>query len=115
LEIEQPIACRNFPSFHSHATLAGMLGATMVRDQVVQVCQPGKKRLSAPFRMMEALHRVQLPLDSVVGSIQQGAGDGHLRVFEDGILARLLLLNPTPHTFAVGLSCGVDDMIGKAA
>jgi len=35
--------------------------------------------------MMEAFHREQLPLDGIMGLIQQGAGDGHLRVCEHRI------------------------------
>jgi hypothetical protein len=43
-----------------------MLGATLIRHQVVQVRQPDKKRLWAPFGMMEAFHREQLPLDGIM-------------------------------------------------
>ena len=56
LEIEQPVACRDFPSFDFHPTLASVLGATLVGDEVVQVCQSCKKRLMIPVGMMEALH-----------------------------------------------------------
>ena len=55
LEIEQPVSCGDLSSFHFHATLAGMLGATLVGDQVVQVGQPREKRLLAPLGMMERL------------------------------------------------------------
>jgi hypothetical protein len=37
LEIEQPVACWDFSSFHFHPTLASMLGATLIRYQVVEV------------------------------------------------------------------------------
>src|SRR3989442_1044637 len=37
LEIEQPVACWDCASFHFHPTLARMLGATLIRDQVVEV------------------------------------------------------------------------------
>ena len=41
-------ACRYSPAFHFHPTLARMLGATLIRDQVVQVREPREKRLLAP-------------------------------------------------------------------
>src|SRR6266700_4683659 len=47
LEIEQPVACWDCASFHFHPTLARMLGATLIRDQVVEVRYPGEKRLLA--------------------------------------------------------------------
>src|SRR5215475_10890550 len=37
LEIEQPVACWDRSSFHFHPTLASMLGATLIRYQVVEV------------------------------------------------------------------------------
>src|SRR2546428_13067706 len=70
LEIEQPIACWDCPAFHFHPTLASMLGAPLIRDQVVQMGQPAQKRLLAPFGVMAAFHREQLPLDGVMGLIQ---------------------------------------------
>jgi len=51
---------------------------------------------------MEALHRVQFPLESVLGLIQQGAGDGYLRVCEHRIPPHLLLLHPAPPPLAIG-------------
>ena len=102
MEVEQPVACRDCASFHFHTTLPGMLGATLIWDQIVQVGEPREKRLLAPFGMMEAFHREQFPLDGVMGLIQQGAGHGHLRVCEDRIPARLLLLEPAPDALAVG-------------
>jgi len=59
-----------------------MLGALLVMDQVVQVCQPDKKRLLAPVWMMKPFHHEQFPVNGVMGLIQQHAGDWHLRVFE---------------------------------
>jgi hypothetical protein len=57
LQIEQPVACRDFASFDFHTTLPGMLGPTLVRHQIVQMGQPSQKRLVAPFGVMEAFHR----------------------------------------------------------
>jgi hypothetical protein len=75
-EIEQLVSCRDFASFDFHTTLTGMLGATLVGDQVVQVCQPSQKRLLAPVGMMERFHHKEFPVDGVMGLIQQRAGHG---------------------------------------
>ena len=37
-----------------------MLGATLIRDEVLQVRKPCEKRLLAPFRMMKPFHRTLL-------------------------------------------------------
>jgi len=37
LQIEQPILCWDFSSFYFYPTLTRMLGATLIRDQVVSV------------------------------------------------------------------------------
>src|SRR2546425_2202004 len=66
LEIEQPVACWDFSSFHFHPTLASMLGTTLIRYQVVEVRQPGEKRLLASLRVVKAFHREQLPLDGIM-------------------------------------------------
>src|SRR5262245_55250804 len=67
LQVEEPVSCRDCASFDFHPTLPGMLGATLIRDQVVQMGQPAQKRLLAPFGVMAAFHREQLPLDGVMG------------------------------------------------
>ena len=103
------------PAFHFHATLAGMLGPTLIGHQVVQVGQPREKRLLAPFGMMEPFHREQFPLDGVMGLIQQGAGHRHLRVCEHRIPARLLVLKPAPHALAIGRPSRGGDVVGKVA
>src|SRR6266852_4307173 len=69
LEVEQPVACRDGAAFDFHPTLAGVLGAALIRYEVLQVRQPREKRLWAPCGVMEAFHREPLPLDSVVGLI----------------------------------------------
>src|SRR3712207_8218869 len=48
--------------------------------------------LAAPG-MMKALHREQFPRDGVMRLIEQGARGRHLRVCEDRIPPRLLLLD----------------------
>ena len=65
LEIEQPVACRDGASLHFHPPLAGMLGTTLVGDQVVQMCQPSQKRLLVPVGMMERLYHGELPLNAM--------------------------------------------------
>ena len=57
LEIEPPVSCRDCAAFEFHATLTRMLGPTLIRHQVIQVCQPREKRLLASTWMMEPLHR----------------------------------------------------------
>jgi hypothetical protein len=92
-----------------------MLGSTLIWDEVIQVGEPCEKRLLASTWVMKAFHGEQLPLDGIMGLIQQGAGHRHLGVFENGIPARLFVLHPAPHPRAIGgPSCG-SDMIGKAA
>jgi len=115
LEVEQPVACRDGAAFDFHPTLAGVLGAALIRYEVLQVRQPREKRLLAPFGVMEAFHREPLPLDSVVGLISQGAGHRHLRICEHRIPARFLLLNPAPHARAIGCPSRGGDVIGKVA
>src|SRR5262249_11956973 len=83
---------------------ARMLGATLIGHQVVEMGQPREKHLLVSTGMMKPLHREQLPLDGVVSLVEEGAGHRHLRVFEDRIPARFLLLYPAPHALAVGLS-----------
>jgi len=87
LQVEEPIACWDGPSFDFHTTLPGMLGTTLVGHQVVQMGEPAQKRLLAPVGMMEALHHEELPVHSVMRLIEQRTGHGHLRVFKDGIPA----------------------------
>ena len=66
LQVEHPILCRYSPTFHFHTTLTGMLGATLIRDEVVQVGEPCEKRLLASTRMVKPFHREQFPLDGIV-------------------------------------------------
>ena len=63
-------------------TLAGMLGATLIRNEVVEVCQPRQKCLLTATRMMESLHHEEFPVDGVVDLVQQRAAGRHLWVFE---------------------------------
>ncbi len=77
--------------------------------------QPRQKRLLTASWMVKRFHHEQFPGDGMMGLIQQGAGDRHLRVFEDGLPTRFLLLTPLSHALAIGLPYGMGDVIGKAA
>ena len=89
MEIEEPVSGRYAPAFHFHATLASVLGPTLIRDEVVQVRESREKRLLAAPGMMKALHYEQFPLDGVMGLIQQGTRGRHLWVCKDHIPAGL--------------------------
>ena len=90
-----------------------MLSPTLRGDQGIEVRQPCEKRLVAPPWMMQPLHREELPLDSIVGLVSQGAGHRHLRVCKDGIPAGFLVLKPAPYPRAIGRPRRVGDVIGK--
>ena len=53
----------------AHNSLCYRVCSYKCRCRVIQVRQPREKRLLAPFGVMEAFHREQFPLDSVVGLI----------------------------------------------
>src|SRR5215475_2231514 len=65
--------------------------------------------------MMEAFHREQLPLDGIMGLVQQSAGHWHLWVGKHRIPARLLVLEPTPYTLAIPCSSRGGDVLDKVA
>src|SRR5262245_27781199 len=115
LQIEEPVACRDCSSFHFHSTLARVLRPALIGDEVVQVGESREKRLLAPFGVMEAFHREQLPLDGIMGLIQQGTGHGHLRVCQHRIPPSFLLLEPASHTRAIGRPHGGGDAVDKVA
>jgi hypothetical protein len=49
LQVEHPICGGYAPTFHFYPTLASVLGAPLIRDQVVQMREPLQKRLLAPL------------------------------------------------------------------
>jgi hypothetical protein len=65
--------------------------------------------------MVKTFHGKELPLKSVMGLIQQGAGHGHLGVCKDDIPAGFLGPKPLAYAVAVGRSCRGGDMVRKAA
>lgn len=109
LEIAPPGACRNFASFAFPPTVAGMLSAPLVGDQVVQLGQPNKKRLLAPPGMLGPLHREQVPVDGVMRLIESSPGSRHPRVCEPRRPARLLGLEPLSSALTVGRASRVRD------
>src|SRR5262245_27435239 len=113
LDIEEPVSGWDYSTLHFHSTLPGMLGSSLIGDQVIEVRQPCQKRLLAAPRMMEAFHGEQFPLDGVMGLIEQGARGGHLRVGEHRIPARLLVLKPASHALAVGRPSRRGDVVDK--
>jgi hypothetical protein len=114
LQVEHPGWCGYSPAFDFYAALAGMLSSTLIGDEVREVRESYQKCLLAPFGMMEALHGEQFPLHSVMGLIQQGTAHRHLRVFEDRLPARFLVLKPAPDALPVGPPCRSRDVVGKA-
>jgi hypothetical protein len=46
LEVEQPVSGRDASALHFHPTLTGMLGASLIRYQVVQVHTPSHSYLN---------------------------------------------------------------------
>jgi len=59
-------------------------------------------------------HREQLPLNSVVGLIDEGGRHRYLRICELCRSARLLILTPAPHPCAVGSLRRGNDVVRKA-
>ena len=64
LEVEEPVSCWDFASFDFHPTLTGVLGASLVRHEVIEMCQPSQEGLLAPLGMIPEcvaifrLHRI---------------------------------------------------------
>ena len=85
MDIEEPVACWYAPAIHLHSTLAGMLSATLIRKKVIQVRKSRETRLLTATGMVQPFHGKELPLDGVMGLIQQGTGHGHLRVCQHRI------------------------------
>jgi hypothetical protein len=114
LPIEEPVCCGYSPAFHFHAALTGMLGPTLIGDQVIQMSQPCEKRLLTAAWMVKRFHHEQFPFDRMMGLIQQRAGHGHPRIFAHRIPARFLLVYPVPHALAIGRSSRSADVNRKA-
>jgi hypothetical protein len=64
---------------------------------------------------MEALHHAEHAVHSILCLIQQGICDRHVRVFEDRLPARLLVLAPSPDAFSVDLPRCNGDVVGTVA
>jgi hypothetical protein len=91
LPLPRRIARHAEPDVDRGSGCTGLIG-----DQVVQVGEPRQKRLLTAAWMVKRFHHEQLPVDGIMGLIQQGTRHGHLRIGEHCIPARLLLLHPAP-------------------
>ena len=94
MQIEEPVAGRYASAFHFHAALTGMLGPTLIGNQVVEVREPDEKRLLTAVGMVKRFHHKQFPVDSVMRLIEQRTGHGHSGVCQHRIPPRLLVLHP---------------------
>lgn len=65
--LEPPVACGDCATLHCHPPWASRLGATLLREQVVELREAGEKRLLAAWRMVAAWQHARLPLAGVVG------------------------------------------------
>jgi hypothetical protein len=115
LAVEEPVTCRDGAACDFHAILARMRGPTWIRDQVIHVGEPCEKRLLAAPGMVAALPHEELPLDGVMGSIQQGAGGWHTRVFQHRIPAGFLVLEPAPDACPVDRPSRARDVARQVA
>src|SRR5215471_2437850 len=115
LDIEEPVSGWDGSTLHFHATLASMLSATLIRNQVIQVRESREKRLLTATGMVQPFHGKELPLDGVMGLIQQGTAHGHLRVCQHRIPPGLLVLHPAPYPLAIGRPRRVGDVVDKVA
>ena len=91
-----------------------MLGATLIRDEVVQVRESHETGLLTASRMVKPFPGKELPLDGVMGLIQERAGHRHLGGCKDRIPARLLLLYPAPDPLAIRRPSRGGDVLCKA-
>ena len=113
--MEEPVGGGYSSAFHFHTTLPGMLGSTLIWDEVVQVGEPRQKRWLTSPGMMKPFHGEQLSLDGSKRLIQECAGHRHLGVCEHRIPARFLLLKPALDALAVHRPRRVGDVVGKVA
>src|SRR5262245_45817343 len=65
LQVEHSICGGYAAAFHFHATLPGMLGSTLIRDEIVQVGEPRQKRLLMATGMVKRFHHEQFPVDGI--------------------------------------------------
>jgi hypothetical protein len=100
--MEEPVCGGDASACHCHTAWAGMLGAPLIRDEVLQGREPWEKRLLAPWRMLHPLHRQPLPLAGVMRWIASGAGCGPRRGGQARSPARVLLLPPAAAPGAMG-------------
>src|SRR6266581_2756176 len=85
LQMEEPVGGGYSSAFHLHATLTRMLGAPLIRDEVVQVRKPRERRLLAATGMVKPFHHEELAVYGIMGLIQQRARHRHPLVCKDRI------------------------------
>jgi hypothetical protein len=115
LAIEELVACGSVPAFDFHAALPGRLSPPLLGDQVVQGCAPRPKRLLLAAWMVHRIHHAPLPVDGMMGLSEPGTGHGYLRVWEDGIPAGLLLLQPLAYALTMRRPRREGDVVRHAA
>jgi hypothetical protein len=108
-----PSRVGTMPPCHFHATLARMLGATLIRHAMVPGGAPRQNRLWVAPGRMEALPGAQWPGEGVMGLLQAGARPGPLRVCAPHIPPRLLLLASAPAALPMSRPRRVGDVVGK--
>jgi hypothetical protein len=92
-----------------------MLSPALIGDQVIEVRQSCQKRLLASARVMKPFHGEQLPLDGIMGLIQEGARGRHLGVLQHRIPAGFLFVKPASHALAIRRARRVDNVVGEVA
>ena len=115
LQVEEPVSCRDGASFDFHPARPSMLGATLIRHEVVQVRQAPETRLLAAVRMMASLHHQAFPIDGVMGLIEPGAGHRHPGVGEHRRPARFFVLQPVLYARAMSCPSRGGDQMGQVA
>lgn len=110
--MQAPVACRDAPACHVHPTLPGLLGAALIRHQIVPVGEAREKPLRASSGVGKPLHGAALPLHGGMGLVSQGPGRRHLRGCEHRIPAGVLGLDPAPDALAMHRCCRGGDMRG---
>jgi hypothetical protein len=90
-----------------------MLGAPLIRDQVVQQSQTIDACVLAPVLMVKPFHHKELAVNRVLRVVQHCATHRHLRIIEHRIPSRFLVLEPLSHPITIGLACLTADRGGK--
>jgi hypothetical protein len=115
VEGEQPSGCGDAPAFYCHAVFPRMEGATLGGHQGIQGRHTSAKRGVTPTWRVEVWHHAQLPVDGVVGLIQQRTAGWHLGGGAHRRPARLLGLTPVAHALSGRLSSRSAEVLDAVA